>query len=61
MATRESVAVRAQKRQFDEFEIKDAARTLIRAEEIRADKPMMKKVDKELTRQKDAILRANRK
>ncbi len=58
---KDSIAARAEKRHFDEFEIKDAARTLIRAEEIRVDKPLMKKVDKELVRQKEAILRANKK
>lgn len=57
----DSIAVRAEKRQIEEFEIRDAARTLIRAEEIRVDKPLMKKVDKELVRQKEAIQRANKK
>ena len=61
MGTKLSIAERAQKRSFDDFEIRDAARTLIRAEEIRADKPMMKRVNKELSKQKEAIIKANRK
>ena len=61
MAMNESIAVKAQKRSMDEWEIKDAARTLVRAEEIRGDKPLMKLVDKELVKQQEAILKANKK
>ena len=58
---RDSIATRAEKRQIDEFEIRDAARTLIRGEEIRVDKPLMKKVEKEIAKQKEAILRVSKR
>jgi hypothetical protein len=39
----------------DKWEIEDAARTLLRAEEIRADKKLMALVEKELAKKQKAI------
>ncbi len=50
-----SVAGKLEKRRIDQFEVEDAARTLIRAEKIRQDKTMMKLVDKEIAKQKKAL------
>ena len=38
-----------------DFEIRDAARTLVRAEEIKADKSLNKLVNKELNKRRDAL------
>lgn len=50
-----SVAARLKKRGIDEWEIKSAADSLIRAEEIKKDKDLMTKVDEELDKRRDAL------
>lgn len=40
---------------YDEWAVEDAARTLIRAEEIKQDSKMMKLVSKQIKKQKKAI------
>lgn len=45
----------SQPRGLDEFEIKDAVRTLQRSEEIQNDTKMMKAVKKEVAKQKKAL------
>lgn len=52
---KKSVAETLEKRRIEQFEVEDAARTLVRAEEIRKDKPMMKLVNKELEKKKAAF------
>lgn len=55
MPNKESVAAKLEKRKIEEWEVKSAADTLIRAEEIKEDEKLMKLVDKELTKRKKAI------
>lgn len=48
------------KPKYDEWEIKDAVRTLIRAEEIKQDKELMSFVAPELEKQSKAIKKCRR-
>lgn len=50
-----SIAQRLEKRGIQEWEIKNAADTLLRAEEIKLDKDLMSKVNKEIDKRKKAI------
>lgn len=50
-----SVAEKLQKRGIDEWAVRSAADTLIRAEEIRKDKVLMKEVEKELEKRRKAL------
>jgi len=45
---------------YDEWEIKDALRTITRADEIKADPKMMKLIAAELTRQQEALAAAQK-
>lgn len=49
------------KKKYEEYEITDAARTLIRAEEIKANKVLSKLVAAELDKQSKAIAKAKGK
>lgn len=51
----QSVAEKLEKRRMDEWEIRSAADSLLRAEEIKADKELMKEVQKELEKRKKAL------
>ena len=55
MANKESVAQRLEKRRIEEWEIKNAADTLLRSEEIKSDKKLMDLVNKELDQRKKAL------
>lgn len=55
MVNKKSVAQRLEERRIEEWEIKSAADTLLRAEEIKLDNLLMKKVNKELDNRKKAL------
>lgn len=55
MSNKDSVATRLKKRGIDEWEIRSAADTLMKSEEIKDDKDLMKKVDIELKKRKKAL------
>lgn len=61
MANGMSVAQKLEKRRIEEWEIRDAASTIVRAEEIRNDKELMPKVEKELERRKKALETATKR
>lgn len=55
MPNKESIASKLEKRRIEEWEIKHAADTLLRAEEIKADNSLMSMVNKELDKRKKAL------
>lgn len=55
MPNKESVASRLKKRGIEEWEIRNAADTLMRAEEIKNDKDLMAEVNKEIQKRRDAL------
>lgn len=61
MPNMESVASKLEKRRIDEWEIRGAADTLIRAEEIKNDSKLMTLVDKEITKRKKALESVSKK
>ena len=55
MADKKDRAVKMRKSPIDEWEVKNAADTLFRAEEIKQDKKLSKLVDKELDKRRKAL------